>query len=108
SSIERSLRLMCTDYIDIYHIHGVEPPDYDYAVTRVLPVVKQLRDEGKVRFIAISEAFVEDMTHQMLARAVPEDHWDVIMAGFNILNQSARRAVFPKTIAAGGGTLVMF
>jgi aryl-alcohol dehydrogenase-like predicted oxidoreductase len=107
-SLERSLKLMRTDYIDVYHIHGVEPPDYDYAVARVLPVVKQLRDEGKIRFVAISEAFVEDMTHEMLARALPDDHWDVIMAGFNILNQSARRAVFPKTLAADVGTLIMF
>jgi len=107
-SLEQSLRLMRTDYIDVYHIHGVEPQEYDYAVANVLPVLVKLREEGKIRFIAISEAFVEDMTHAMLARALPENHWDVIMAGFNILNQSARRAVFPKTLAANVGTLIMF
>src|ERR1044071_78469 len=107
-SIEQSLRLMGTDYIDVYHIHGVEPQEYDYAVANVLPVLVKLREEGKIRFIAISEAFVDDMTHKMLTRGVPENHWDVIMVGFNILNQSAGRAVFPKTIAADVGTLVMF
>jgi aryl-alcohol dehydrogenase-like predicted oxidoreductase len=107
-SLERSLKLMRTDYIDVYHVHGVEPQEYDYARREVLPVLLKLRDEGKIRFIAISEAFVEDMTHKMLAEALPENHWDVIMVGFNILNQTARRAVFPKTIAANVGTLVMF
>ena len=107
-SIEQSLRLMGTDYIDVYHIHGVEPQEYDYAVANVLPVLVKLREEGKIRFVAISEAFVDDMTHKMLTRGVPENHWDVIMVGFNILNQSAGRAVFPKTLAADVGTLVMF
>jgi aryl-alcohol dehydrogenase-like predicted oxidoreductase len=107
-SLERSLKLMRTDYIDVYHIHGVEPQEYDFARREVLPVLLKLRDEGKIRFIAISEAFVEDMTHKMLAEAVPENHWDVIMVGFNILNQSARKSVFPKTISANVGTLVMF
>jgi aryl-alcohol dehydrogenase-like predicted oxidoreductase len=107
-SLEQSLKLMRTDYIDVYHIHGVEPREYDYAKREVLPVVQKLREEGKIRFIAISEAFVDDMTHAMLARALPENHWDVVMAGFNILNQSARREVFPRTIAANVGTLVMF
>src|ERR1043165_149582 len=102
-SIEQSLKRMGTDYIDVYHIHGVEAQEYDYAVTKVLPVLIKLREEGKIRFIAISEAFVDDMTHKMLTRGVPENHWDVIMVGFNILNQSAARAVFPKTLAAGVG-----
>jgi aryl-alcohol dehydrogenase-like predicted oxidoreductase len=44
----------------------------------------------------------------MLAQALEDDFWDVVMVGFNILNQSARRSVFPRTRAKNVGTLVMF
>lgn len=107
-SLEQSLRLLRTDYIDVYHAHGVEPDDYTYASTKLLPVLLKMRQEGKIRFVAISEAFVEDPTHQMLQQALDDDYWDVVMAGFNMLNQSARSHVFPKTQQKKVGTLVMF
>jgi L-galactose dehydrogenase len=107
-SIEQSLRRLGTDYIDVYHVHGVEPAEYDYASTELLPVLVKLREEGKIRFIGVTEAFVEDMRHDMLHEAVPDGHWDVVMVGFNLLNQSARKQVFPKTLTRKVGTLVMF
>jgi aryl-alcohol dehydrogenase-like predicted oxidoreductase len=107
-SLEQSLRRLKTDYIDVYHAHGVEPGEYDYAATKLLPVLVKMREEGKIRFIAISEAFMEDPTHQMLQQALDDDYWDVVMAGFNLLNQSARNKIWPKTLKAKVGTLVMF
>ncbi|HEY2988072.1 MAG TPA: aldo/keto reductase [Candidatus Binatia bacterium] len=107
-SLEQSLRRLKTDYIDVYHAHGVEPGDYDYASIKLLPVLVKMREEGKIRFIAISEAFVEDSSHSMLPQAIKDGFWDVVMVGFNILNQSARNRVFPKTLQKKVGTLVMF
>ena len=107
-SLEQSLRRLKTDYIDVYHAHGVEPDDYAYASTKLLPVLFKMRQEGKIRFVAISEAFVEDPAHQMLKQALDDNYWDVVMAGFNMLNQSARNKVWPKTLKANVGTLVMF
>jgi aryl-alcohol dehydrogenase-like predicted oxidoreductase len=68
----------------------------------------RMREEGKIRFIAISEAFVEDSGHRMLVEALEDGRWDVVMAGFNMLNPSARNRVFAKTLQANVGTLVMF
>jgi len=107
-SLEQSLRRLKTDYIDVYHAHGVEPEEYAYASTKLLPVLMKMREEGKIRFIAISEAFVEDMSHRMLPQALEDGYWDVVMVGFNLLNQSARNQVFPKTLKNNIGTLVMF
>jgi L-galactose dehydrogenase len=107
-SLEQSLRRLRTDYIDIYHVHRVEPPDYEQAYTKVLPVLLKLKQEGKIRFIGIAEAFVEDTTHRMLRRALGDDAWDVIMVGFNLLNQSARDAVLRSAVKQNVGTLVMF
>ncbi|SRR5713226_5705186 len=105
---EQSLKRLKTDYIDIYHVHGVEPQQYADACA-LLPTLVKLREEGKIRFLGITEAFVEDTTHRMLQQALKkDDHWDVIMAGFNMLNQSARKAVLPLTRERNIGVLVMF
>jgi aryl-alcohol dehydrogenase-like predicted oxidoreductase len=106
--LEQSLRRLRTDYIDVYHVHGVEPGEYDYASTKVLPLLLKLREEGKIRFLGITEAFVEDRTHRMLQQALKDGFWDVIMVGFNMLNQSARNRVFARTTQENVGTLVMF
>ncbi len=106
--LEQSLRRLRTDYIDVYHVHGVEPQDYDYASTKVLPALLRLREQGKIHFVAISEAFVEDPTHRMLQQALGDNHWDVVMVGFSMLNQSARNKIFAKTLKENVGTLVMF
>jgi aryl-alcohol dehydrogenase-like predicted oxidoreductase len=107
-SLEQCLRRLRTDYVDVYHAHGVEPGEYAYAATELLPVLQKLRQEGKIRFIGVTEAFVDDMTHRMLPQAAADGYWDVVMVGFNLLNQSARNRVFPATRKNNIGTLVMF
>ncbi len=108
ASIERSFADLATDYIDIFHLHGVLPEEYDYAVNELLPVLWRLRDAGRIRFIGITEAFDRDRGHRMLQRAVRDDHWDVIMVGFNMLNQSARERVLPTAARKNIGVLGMF
>ncbi len=107
-SFDKSLRSLCTDYIDIYHLHAVMPEDYEEVVSNVMPILQKLRDEGKIRFIGITERFDLDSQHVMLQKALKDDYWDVMMVGFNILNQSARERVFPKTTKKNIGTLIMF
>ena len=107
-SLEKSLNSLGTDYIDIYHLHGVIPKDYEYLVLEIVPTLQKLQEEGKIRFIGITERFDVDTQHNMLQRALEDDIWDVMMVGFNILNQSARDRVFPKTMKKNIGVLVMF
>ncbi len=107
-SLEQSLRRLRTDYIDIYHVHGVEPQDYSYVLDNLVADLLRLKKQGKIRFLGITEAFVEDTKHQMLQRALEDRWWDVVMVGFNILNQSARAAVLSKTLERNIGVLVMF
>lgn len=107
-SLEDSLRRLRTDYVDIYHLHGVRPAQYADLRDRLVPTLHKLRDQGKLRFLGITEAFAADPTHQMLERALADDLWDVVMVGFNLLNQSARDKVFPRTLERNVGTLIMF
>jgi aryl-alcohol dehydrogenase-like predicted oxidoreductase len=106
--LEQSLRNIGTDYIDVYHLHGVEPKDYDFAQKRLMPVMRRLKEQGKIRFIGVTEGFVVDPSHMMLQDSLQKNLWDVIMVGFNMLNPSARRTVLPLAQKNGVGVLDMF
>jgi L-galactose dehydrogenase len=106
--LETSLKRLGTDYVDIYHLHAVVLENYEYLLAEIVPTMQRLREQGKLRYIAISEKWGDDPQHAMLQRALDDDVWDVMMVGFNILNQSARERVFPRTIAKDIGVLIMF
>jgi len=106
--LEESLRRLGTEYVDIYNLHGVVASDYPKLREEILPTFFDLRDEGKLRFIGVSEMFNEDTMHQMLAESLVDDLWDVVMVGFNLLNQTARDIVFPQTIKQNVAVQVMF
>ncbi|MHA2288076.1 MAG: aldo/keto reductase [Promethearchaeota archaeon] len=107
-SFQKSLRNLATDYIDIYHLHGVILEDYDRLYAEVVPTLLEMRDQGKIRFLGITERFNPDPIHSMLQRALKDDIWDVMMVGFNILNQSARDRVLLSAMKKNIGILIMF
>ncbi len=106
--LEKSLKLLGTDYIDIYHLHGVEPKDYEFAQNRLIAPMRRLKEQGKIRFLGVTEGFVVDTTHTMLADSLKKNLWDVVMVGFSLLNPSARINIFPLTLESGVGVLDMF
>lgn len=106
--MEQSLLRLNTDHVEIFNLHGVKPQEYEYAVTEVLPVLLKMRKQGKIRFIGITESFSSDPHHRMLERAMHDNCWDVIMVGFNILNQSARERIFFSASEKNIGVIVMY
>ncbi len=107
-SLDASLKRLATDHVDLYQLHGVSPERYEPQAAELVPAMQRERDKGKLRFIGITEGFEGDTRHRMLARALKDEVWDVVMVGFNLLNPSARRTVFPATRRKNVGTLVMF
>ena len=106
--LESSLKKLQTDYIDIFHLHGVMPNQYYYCVEHLIPELINMREQGKIRYIGITERFISDTDHSMLSRAVTDDFWDVVMIGLNFLNPSARKSLLPITQQKGIATLIMF
>lgn len=106
--VDEALAALKTDYIDVFHLHGLEAMEYDHAVSHVLPVLERQREAGKIRFIGVTERFIVDTGHEMLSRAARDGLFDVVMLGFNMLNASARSRVLPLTQENGIGTLDMF
>jgi aryl-alcohol dehydrogenase-like predicted oxidoreductase len=106
--VDACLKRLNTDYIDVFHVHGLRVDDYMYACVELMPTLLDLKLEGKIRFVGVTEAFGPDPSHLMLTRAVRDAFWDVVMVGFNILNQSARTEILARTQEKEIGTLCMF
>jgi L-galactose dehydrogenase len=106
--IEDALRRLCTDRVDVFHAHAVAPQDYDYVRDEIYPALVSQRDRGTVRFLGISEHFSNSWRNETVSVAVQDGIWDVVMAGFNILNQNARASVLPAAEENNVGVEIMF
>jgi aryl-alcohol dehydrogenase-like predicted oxidoreductase len=106
--LNENLKRLDLDYVDVYNLHGLRLKDYDYAVAELLPVMQKAKEQGKIRFIGVTEGFAGDADHKMLQVALKDNYWEGIMVGFNILNQTARHSVFPLTLAKGIGVQLMY
>jgi L-galactose dehydrogenase len=110
ASVEKSLRLLRTDYVDVMQFHGVLPSQYHHVVECFHPTMERLRREGKIRFIGITELFFYgDPRHEALAMALADgpELWDTVMMKYGILNQSAARTVLPLAAEHNVGVLNM-
>jgi L-galactose dehydrogenase len=106
--VDQSLSRLNTDYIDIMYVHGLSPRWYDYCVQEILPALTSLRESGKIRFLGVSEAWSGDPDHEMVQRAIKDDHFDVVMVGFNVINQTAASHVLPLAMSNDVGTQCMY
>jgi aryl-alcohol dehydrogenase-like predicted oxidoreductase len=108
AAVHARLEALGTDYLDVVHIHGVRPKDYERVRDESLLGLQRCVAAGTVRSIGITEAFRVDLRHETLVRAIADGVWDVIMVGFNLLNQSARETVLHPAIEADIGVMDMF
>ncbi len=108
ANLDASLKRLGTDYVDLYHFHGVSHDQLGHVHEVLLPEVRRQQQAGKIRFVGMTEMFRFDTAHTMMQAALPQGEIDVVMIGFNLLNPSARKAVFPLTLQHDIGTLIMF
>jgi aryl-alcohol dehydrogenase-like predicted oxidoreductase len=105
---EECLSRLRTDHVDIMFVHGVSLRQYPHVKRELLPALERLKEQGKLRLTGITEHFNSDTTHEALSAVVRDALVDVIMVGFNFVNQTAARDLLPAARAAGIGTLDMF
>src|SRR6201999_944959 len=108
ANFDNSLRLMGTDHVDVFNLHGVEIDEYDYAIGTLAPALMKEKEKGKIRHIGLTENPIVDHTNEALKRALRDPVWEVFMVGFHMMHQGARTNVFPLTQEKGIGTLLMF
>ena len=108
SRVEAALKRLGLDYVDIFHFHAVSPAAYDHHRDVLAPALVKLKEQGKVRHVGITETSPNDPEQKMLAQAIRQAPWEVIMLAYSLMNQGARRTIFPVTQRRGIGTLLMF
>ena len=108
-SVERSLRRLNTDYIDVMLFHGLLAEHHSMVVDRYMPVLQRLRERGLVRHRGFSLRFIDDPAQRGAMEGLTKapELWDVIMLKYGILNQYAAKKILPLAAKHNVGILNM-
>jgi aryl-alcohol dehydrogenase-like predicted oxidoreductase len=97
-SIERSLKNLRTDHIDVMQFHS--PPLETLKDGRALKVLQKARERGQARFIGCS------IDSDDAVYAVESGAFDTLQVSLSIADQEAIDHVLPKAVARGMGVIV--
>lgn len=91
-SVENSLRVLGTDYLDVCLVHDPESMDPVLAENGALAELGRMREKGMVRFIGLGTR-----KHEFHRLAIEEGGVDVILPylDYNLINQSAATWLLP-------------
>jgi len=107
--LEQSLERLETDYVDIFQVHGVLPHHYDQMAEIFIPVMQRLQEQGKTRFLGVTEMLTIDARHDGMSVAMERhpDVWDSAMLKYGIMNQWAAKNALPLAASSSTGVLNM-
>ncbi len=103
--LENSLRMLKTDYIDLYQLHQIAQEKDLQAVTApggALAAVIKARDEGKVRFIGVTSHNLS-----MAVKLVESGLFSSIQFPFNFIESAAKDELHVKARERDMGILAM-
>lgn len=95
TSVENSLRALRVESVDILQIHGVRPQWLQPVLNALGATLEALREEGKFRFLGVTETIVEDPLHEMLPLAVASGRFTQALVGYNFLSPWAETVALP-------------
>jgi pyridoxine 4-dehydrogenase len=74
---EHSLRALRLERIDLWQLHRIDP---EVPLAEQLGTVRQLRDEGKVRFVGLSEVSVEELARarELIGVATVQNRYSLV------------------------------
>jgi aryl-alcohol dehydrogenase-like predicted oxidoreductase len=104
-AIERSLRRLETDRIDLYQLHR---PDPLVPITDTLGVLDELVHEGKVREIGCSNFSAEMLREAEDAVAPGRSRFVTVQNHYNLLNRADELEVIPLCLRLGVAYLPYF
>jgi uncharacterized protein len=85
-TFERSLKLLKLDYVDLLSVHGINLDEHIEACLKpggLLDAIRQLQDQGKVRFVGFSTHGPTDV----IVRAVETNQFDYFNVHWYYINQ---------------------
>jgi aryl-alcohol dehydrogenase-like predicted oxidoreductase len=97
AAIERSLKFLNTDYVDVYLIHW---PDRATPFEEPMRALEEIVQAGKARFVGVSNFKAEEIATCMATRRV-----DVGQYGYHLFDRRMEREVFPHCLEQGIGVM---
>ena len=97
-SIDKSLRLLKTDYIDIMQLHGTDISSLEKG--DVIRALQDSKAEGKIRFIGYSGG------NENAYWAITSGLFDTIQTSFNIVDQYAKDIFFDEVKKRNIGLII--
>lgn len=88
--VDKSLKRLQTDYIDLMYIHY---PDKVTPKDEAVGALQELKEAGKIRAIGIS-----NFTPDQVKEANKDGYVEVFQGEYNLLNRSAEETLFPYLI----------
>lgn len=85
--VEKSLKRLKTDYIDLYYVHF---PDGKTPLAEVAGTLKELKDEGKIKAIGAS-----NLDYQQLQEFNTDGYLEVFQAEFSLIQRDAEKELLP-------------
>ncbi|HOK08945.1 MAG TPA: aldo/keto reductase [Candidatus Hydrogenedens sp.] len=98
-SCENSLKRLNTDYIDLYQIHW---PPKDIPFSDVYETMNKLKEQGKIRYIGVSNFGKEDLQNWFDCGGVSISN----QIGYNLLFRAPEYEIIPYSIKHNIGILV--
>ncbi|WP_158734592.1 aldo/keto reductase [Alteribacillus sp. YIM 98480] len=86
-AVEDSLRRLQTDYIDMYYLHF---PDEETPKDKAVAALQDLKKEGKIRSIGVS-----NLSFEQLKEANKDGYVDVYQGNYNLVQREAEEDFLP-------------
>lgn len=103
ASVERSLRRLQTDYIDVLVWHGHSSPD-EVSDPNLFEFMSKMKKEGKVRFTGFS---THSHMASLLREAAKSNFHDVILVAYNFTHSKDLREAVALAAKSGIGIIAM-
>ncbi len=98
-SIDLSLRLLCTDHLDLIQIHFGPDPESVLDSGETVRAMRDAQQSGKVRFLGASPP------RHLIDRCVTSGDFDVVQVAFSLLDQGASDSI-ARAANSGVGVLI--
>jgi len=105
AELEKSLRLLGTDYIDVWQIHylnTVEEREQVLGPGGAMEAAVKAREQGLVRFIGVTGHVWAEVGH-----AVATGLFDTVLCWYNCAMREPEEVLFPHALAHNVGVVIM-
>jgi uncharacterized protein len=104
-NLEQSLRMLRTDYIDIFQLHQVAHENVWETISApdgALEVLQRAKEAGKIRFLGITSH-----SRPMAVKLIQTGLFNTVQFPFNFIEEAAREDLHPEASRLGLGILAM-